>query len=228
MILPLILSLTALAAALYFQTNAAADPRHSTHGSVSKTLSTALLAAALLAAAPAHPGIWIIILGLALGSVGDFALSRPGTPAFLVGTVAFALGHAAYAYGFWSRSADFGPPAFGTGQITALIALSLFLLSTEFWLAPRTGPLRWPLRGYVLCIGIMATAAILLAPAHGQLVLMLGAGLFVFSDILLAVGLFLVSSAQTRARLSLVLWPAYWLGQALIAFGAVMYWHPKA
>lgn len=227
MILPLILGLTALAAALYYQTFAAADPGHSLEGSVSKTLSTTLLAAALWAAAPSAPGVSIIILGLALGSVGDLALSRPGTRAFLIGMAAFALGHAAYAYGFWSRSADFGPPAFSATQMTALIALGLLLLSTEAWLAPRTGSLRWPVRGYVLCIGIMAAAAILLGPAHGRLVLMLGAALFILSDILLAIRLFLVTNPQTKARLSLTLWPAYWLGQALIAFGAVMFWHPK-
>ena len=50
---------------------------------------------------------------------------------------------------------------------------------------------------------------------------MLGAALFVASDLLLALRLFVAQDAQAQRRLSLLLWPAYWGGQALILLGAI-------
>ena len=72
-----------------------------------KTASVALLAlAGWMLGAPA----WIVA-GLALGALGDFALARPGTAAFLAGMAAFALGHLAYAGGFLLRSAEIDNPS---------------------------------------------------------------------------------------------------------------------
>lgn len=166
-------------------------------GSLVKTLPVALLAlAGALGGAPR----WIV-LGLVLGALGDFWLSRPGEAAFLAGMGAFAAGHLAYAAGFGLRR----PP------LWVLMGLAALAASTELWLAPHTGALLWPVRAYVLVICAMAA----LAAAHPSRLLWAGAASFVASDLMLAVALFR-AGPDLALGLSYALWPAYWLGQALI------------
>lgn len=196
-----------------------------------KTASTGLLAVVALT----HPSgtFQLIGMGLALGALGDFALTRRSQTAFLAGMAAFALGHVAYIAAFWLRTQSIAgamPPAALSGRtLVALIALAVLLLSTEVWLAPRTGPLRWPVRGYVVVIGLMGLTVLLLPPHPenaGAGVLQIGAALFILSDLLLALRLFVVPTAKAATTLSLALWPAYWLGQFLIMLGAGLYWLP--
>ena len=170
-----------------------------------KTASTALLALA----APFLGAPWPVTAGLALGAAGDFALSRPGERAFLAGMAAFAAGHLAYAWVFLMS---------GVGDVVLVPALLVVAvaLSTEWWLAPRTGALRWPVRGYVLVIAAMMLAALTL-PDHAVMVIA-GAALFMLSDLLLAVEMF-VRKTPSRA-LSRAVWACYWGGQALICLGA--------
>ncbi|MFM7333882.1 MAG: lysoplasmalogenase family protein, partial [Tabrizicola sp.] len=121
------------------------------------------------------------------------------------------------------RSGELGFDGLSGTELAVLGLLVALLLSTEVWLAPRTGDLRQPVRGYVGLIGLMGAAAILL-PAHpGQGVLRLGAALFILSDLMLALQLFVVKGEGVRRELALALWPAYWAGQALILWGAVAY-----
>lgn len=196
----MILQIAAPLAALAYW-SLCADERHGWGKTALKTASVTLLALlAWRAGAPAG-----ITLGLAAGSAGDFFLSRPGRPAFLAGMASFAAGHLAYAAVFLGPL----PPAI------ALPALAMLALAgaTEIWLIPRCGDLRWPVRGYVLIIAAMAIAAMTLPV--GRWPAMAGAGLFVLSDLLLALHLFVAP----RRWLALTLWPAYWLGQALILAG---------
>lgn len=181
--------------------------------SVTKTASTAGLALAGLAAGA--PG-WVVA-GLALGAAGDFALSRPGTRWFLAGMGAFAAGHLAYVAGF----AGGGTVLPGPGGLAALGAIALLVVSTEVWLAPHTGGLRWPVRGYALVIGAMAVAAVLLPPGAGQALMRAGATLFLASDLVLALRIFRLRDPAAQLLASRVLWPLYWAGQALILWGAL-------
>ena len=183
-------------------------------GSLAKAGSVALLA--VLAG---MAGLWPVALGLTFGAIGDFALSRRGQAAFLAGMAAFALGHLAYAAAFWRRAMPVEALAYW--PFALLLAL---LSSTEFWLASHTGDLRWPVRGYVMVICIMAALAMTLAPAAGRGVIRFGVGLFLASDLLLALRMFVVTDPPQRRALSLVLWPAYWLGQVLILLGSLTYW----
>lgn len=216
-----LLALAALAALAYQLAFAGrTEGSHSWRGTAVKTLSTALLALAGIAGQA--PGL--IVAGLALGSAGDLALSRPGTRAFLAGMAAFALGHLAYVVAFVSRSLELGGLAFGPGRVALLGLLAVLLLSTEFWLAPRTGALRWPVRGYGLIIGAMAAAVILLPENPGDRVLQAGAALFLLSDTLLAIRLFVARGEPAKQALGYAVWPAYWAGQALILWGSGPYW----
>lgn len=194
-------------------------------GALVKTASTGLLA--LAGALVLGPGY--AALGLALGAAGDFFLARRSEKAFLAGMAAFAMGHLVYAGGLAARGAEIAPLQLSTTQIVAGLVLIGFSLSTELWLAPRTGALRWPVRGYVLVIGLMGLATIAL-PAHpdnlSAAVIRLGAGLFILSDVLLALRLFVAQAEAAQRALSLALWPAYWGGQALILIGAGLYAQP--
>lgn len=197
-------------------------------GAAVKAISTALLAAILWTAVVLGQGLWTIALGLTLGALGDWFLARRGEAAFLAGMAAFAAGHLAYALGLWQRSAEIGFDGINAIEAAALVALLILLASTEVWLAPQTGALRWPVRGYVGMIGAMGAVLILL-PVHegGMGTLRFGGALFILSDLLLALRLFVVKDKARQDVLSLTLWPAYWLGQALIAFGAMGFWSPK-
>lgn len=158
------------------------------------------------------PG-WVIG-GLALGAVGDFCLSRSGLSAFLAGMAAFGLGHLVYAAGFYRPDGLSG--ALWLGAPIALLALS-----TELWLAPHTGSLRWPVRAYVVIITAMALAALTLGATGG--IVIVGALLFLVSDLLLALDLFVLADGASRLRpvLQVTLWVAYWGGQALILLGSL-------
>ena len=192
-------------------------------GAALKTGSVAGLALGGLAAgAP----VWIVA-GLALGSVGDFALTRSSQRAFLAGMAAFALGHLAYASGFWLRGQELvalGQAGPGLWGWLALVPLALLLGSTEVWLAPHTGALRGPVRAYVGVIGVMAATAVLLVAQDGDRTLQAGSGLFVLSDLVLAIRLFRAPGPDRARLLSLAVWPLYWLGQALILYGSLFYW----
>lgn len=184
-------------------------------GAIVKTCST--LALALI-------GFWaevplLIPLGLALGSVGDFALTRSGEKPFLIGMLAFALGHLAYAVSYLM---DFGPAAapgwLGQLAITAVVG---FVLSTEIWLIPHTGALRWPVRIYCVIIGAMAIASTLLPAFGAERVLQLGVALFIASDFLLALRMFRMTAPRAQRIAGHALWPLYWGGQALILWASL-------
>ena len=217
------IAIVSLAAALAYWGRFAASEIKGIVGVVVKTASTGLLAV-LLVTVPGGSWFWLIPLGLALGALGDLCLALRSERAFLAGVAAFGLGHLAYAGGFLLRSGEIGFDGVGVGEAGILAALLGLLASTEVWLAPRTGPLQGPVRGYVALIGLMGLAALLLPKAEGQGILRLGAVLFVASDLMLALQLFVVRDAGVRRGLSLALWPAYWAAQALIAWGAVVFW----
>ncbi len=185
-------------------------------GALVKTLSVALLAAeAVVLGAPA----WIVA-GLALGAVGDFALTRAGERAFLAGMAAFGLGHLAYAVGF----AQGGVP----GWIGALPLPVMFGL-VAWWLARDAGRLRGPVGAYGVVIGAMAAVVVAMPHHTGWKMVALGVALFVASDLLLAVRLFRPGTARRAWAFGLALWPLYWLGQALILIGSLIYWDfPKS
>lgn len=176
--------------------------------SPAKTVIKALSVAPLALAAPLLDAPWPVALGLALGSAGDIFLSLKGERSFLAGMAAFAAGHLAYAAAFAQAGAAMPGPA-------VLLPLLLLGLSTEIWLAPHAGSLRWPVRGYVIVILVMAAAGLGL-PAGA---VTLGVALFVLSDLILAIDLFRYGPDRPHLWRARLLWAAYWSGQCLILTG---------
>lgn len=195
-------------AALVFAVRHAGDDSGSPRAAADKTASTALLA--LAGAMLGAPG-WVVA-GLALGSLGDLALARPGTAAFLAGMAAFALGHLAYAVEFWGHAGAGGPLAWAMVAGTAAMVLWCAL-----WLAPRAGALAWPVRAYGLVIGAMVALAALMPPGLA----LVGAMAFMASDLILALRMFVLTDPAQRLLAARVLWPLYWGSQALILAGTL-------
>lgn len=177
-----------------------------------KTVPVALFAlAAWLAAAPL-----LLVLGLGLSALGDLALSRRGEAAFLAGLGAFALAHVAYVALFLGLS---GQPLWAGALAAPLLALGLVALtaSTELWLTPHVGHLKGPVRLYVLVITAMGLAALSLPPGA----VLLGAALFVGSDVILGYRLFrMAEDHPLLGPVGWAIWSLYIAGQALILSAA--------
>lgn len=198
----------ALALALWHGVAFAAAPP-SWRKSTTKTGSVLLLAAGLAMAAPEGPAA-LILCGLLFGAAGDFALSRPGQAAFLAGMTAFALGHLAYAAAFFMLGA-------GAPDRAAAVAATALALGALLFIAPRAGPLAGPVRAYIAVIWLMGLAAF----RGPDPWLVTGAALFMASDLLLAIGLFVLSEGRARRLCALAVWALYWPAQALIARAAL-------
>lgn len=177
-----------------------------------KTLPLLLftLAAGMMDAAPFLMG------ALFLSALGDLALSRRGNKAFLFGLASFALAHLVYTLHFLSLSGREIWEAFALAPLIAVLVLGLSL-SAELWLSPHTGPLRWPVRFYIVLITAMGLSALTLPLGA----VALGAALFILSDLLLSLQLFRMGEDNPLVGpTGWAIWAFYVLGQALILTGA--------
>tara|TARA_X000001316_G_scaffold12178_1_gene6066 strand:- start:5010 stop:5663 length:654 start_codon:yes stop_codon:yes gene_type:complete len=187
---------------------------HSLLKLIVKTGSTALLALwAYLLGGPV-----LLVAGLALSALGDFFLEADENDKFLLpGMAAFFAAHVAYIALFWAL-----PQADRTLLILAaqigLIACGVVFIR---WLAPWvTKDMRFPVIGYGAIILMMGAAALRLDPTY--LPVLLGALMFIASDVILSFQLFVrPADAPKRALPSIALWFLYYGGQALIAWGVL-------
>ena len=178
-----------------------------------KALPMALMAWAVQRAG----GPALLSAALALSALGDAALALRSRAAFLYGLSAFALAHLLYLLLMGGLA---GAPlweVFSSAPIAALAVLGL-MGATEIWLAPHAGALRWPVRVYVLLIGAMILAALLLWPRSP--VPAIGAWLFAASDTILALERFRLPARSPLRRISApAIWGLYAIAQALLAAG---------
>ncbi len=148
------------------------------------------------------------VAGLAACVLGDFLLSRPGQGVLMAGIGAFAAGHLLYI------AAMVGQEPLGPAYLLPL-ALLVLAVSTEFWLAPHTGALRWPVRGYVAVIVAMGIVAAL----TGQEWLIAGALTFVASDLILSLQIFDRLTGWPARAAPFAIWGLYVAAQLLLALG---------
>ncbi len=142
--------------------------------------------------------LWIGLV-LAFGALGDVLLDILG---LTVGAIAFLAGHV-LAAGFYWRSRR-RPP-----YLAALVAGAISLAS---WLLTRDLGVAF----YGLGLGTMAGTA--LTSRFPLATLGLGATLFVISDLLIFARLGPLAASPLPG---LLIWPTYFAGQALIAWGVV-------
>ncbi|MDJ0821039.1 MAG: lysoplasmalogenase [Paracoccaceae bacterium] len=157
---------------------------------------------------------WGLALALGLSAVGDFALTRPGERAFLIGMAAFGLAHLAYIFVFVGLGA-------GLAYLQLWeMALGLALIGAALWLgrtyARQAGALRWPLYGYVTVIALMGITALMLPGQELHHLVLFGSLLFICSDALLGKEVFLRQIWRGQAPL---LWALYYFAQVCLFAG---------
>ncbi len=181
--------------------------------SIWKTLPVALLALAVWQ----NAGPNLLGLALALSAVGDLALSRRGTHAFLAGMAAFALAHLVYIVLFFRLMQPGAHPPDVLHALLSGLMLGL-ALSCKRWLVPYVGALKLPVIAYIVILTSMGMLALWL-PAQFWPV-QLGAALFILSDFMLAMATFrLADRAPMHGFISVAVWASYFLAQCFLAWG---------
>jgi uncharacterized membrane protein YhhN len=151
----------------------------------------------------------LILLGLVLCLLGDALLIPHDRPTvFRAGVFAFLLGHVAYSAAFLTRPLD------PFGLAAGAVLLAVVVGATLLWLRgalPRD--MVWPVRVYMVVIGVMATLACGVTAAGGPWAVTVGALAFTASDISVARDRFVKHEFLNRA------WglPLYYAAQLLLA-----------
>jgi len=201
------------AAGLLYGAMADAQPR--LVRSIVKTLAVGLLA--VLAAMQGGP--WLLVLALALSAAGDFYLSHNGDRSFVAGLTRFLCAHLAFTALFLTIGDGYG--AYAETPLRAIAAAIVVAcgLGMLVALTRRVGPsLKLPITAYVLAILAMVTSALTL-----DLPLVIaGALLFMMSDTLLSIEMFLLPAiSQHRKWMPYAIWGLYYVGQLFITLGLV-------
>ena len=153
-------------------------------------------------------GQWVLA-GLVLCLLGDVLLIPLEKPAvFRAGVFAFLLGHVAYSAAFVTRPLDL------FGLAAGAILLAVVVGGTLRWLAGTLPPdMVWPVRVYMVVIGVMSTLACGVTAAGGPWAVAVGAIAFTASDLSVARDRFVRHEFLNRA------WglPLYYAAQLLIA-----------
>jgi uncharacterized membrane protein YhhN len=151
----------------------------------------------------------LILLGLVLCLLGDVLLIPHDRPAiFRAGVFAFLLGHVAYSAAFLTRPLDAFGLAAGAVLLVVVVGGTLLWLGSKL---PRD--MVWPVRVYMVVIGVMATLACGVTAAGGPWAVAVGALAFTASDISVARDRFVQHEFLNRA------WglPLYYAAQLLLA-----------
>jgi uncharacterized membrane protein YhhN len=153
-------------------------------------------------------GQWIL-LGLVLCLLGDVLLIPHDRPAvFRAGVFAFLGGHVAYSAAFLTQPLD------GFGLAGGAILLAVVVGGVLRWLASSLpADMAWPVRIYMIVIGVMSALACGVTAAGGPWAVAVGALAFTASDVSVARDRFVQHEFLNRA------WglPLYYGAQLLLA-----------
>jgi len=151
----------------------------------------------------------LVLLGLVLCLVGDLLLIPLERPAvFRAGVFAFLAGHVAYSAAFLTRPLDPLGLAAGTVLLAAVVGAVLR------WIGPTLpAAMAWPVRVYMVVIGLMSALACGVTAAGGPWAIAVGALAFTASDVSVARDRFVRPEFVNRA------WglPLYYAAQLAIA-----------
>jgi len=179
---------------------------------VAKPLTMALLVG--VAATAGDPGsdvrVWLVV-GAALGLVGDIALMGKSEVAFMIGLGAFSLGHLAYAIS--ALYVGFEPE-------WALVGAAYIVALLSFRFATRTVPGARRLGGSVLAGAVVFYACVISAmvvTAWGSAVALAGVGAMAFAASDWVLGHERFVGPIPGGRLSVMV--PYHIGQALLIVG---------
>ena len=150
-----------------------------------------------------------VLLGLVLCLVGDVLLIPLERPAvFRAGVFAFLAGHVAYSAAFLTRPLD--PLGLAAGTVLLAVVVGAVLR----WIGPTLpAGMVWPVRIYMIVIGLMSALACGVTAAGGPWAVAVGALAFTASDVSVARDRFVRHEFVNRA------WglPLYYAAQLAIA-----------
>lgn len=149
----------------------------------------------------------LIFLGLLFSSVGDVFLALSGRGFFIYGLTAFALAHIMYI------SAFIRCPIVRQSRILVILLFILYGISILHILLPSLGKMTLPVIGYVLIISLMGISAALGKKNHYLVII--GAILFIISDSVIAINMFLSKVWNSSFWIMITYYPA----QLLITLG---------
>jgi uncharacterized membrane protein YhhN len=151
----------------------------------------------------------LVLLGLVLCLVGDVLLIPLERPAvFRSGVFAFLAGHVAYSAAFLTRPLD--PLGLAAGTVLLAVVVGAVLR----WIGPTLpAGMVWPVRVYMIVIGLMSALACGVTAAGGPWAVAVGALAFTASDVSVARDRFVRHEFVNRA------WglPLYYAAQLAIA-----------
>ena len=150
---------------------------------------------------------WLITAVLALGALGDVLLETSG---LTIGALAFLAGHIVAVGLYLTRRRVAGTADW------VVAALILIATPVAVWLLPSDRGAAPGIALYATGLGAMAASAWLSRFTRGHVAL--GALLFVVSDLLIFAR---IGPLSTSPVPNLLIWPTYFGGQALIAWGVV-------
>lgn len=151
----------------------------------------------------------VVLAAMVFCWIGDLLLvSTNKQSLFLAGLASFLLGHLVYIGAFAVRGISI--PVL----VLAAVVLSVVAWRVLAWLSPFLDQrMRKPVWLYIITITAMMAMAVSTFSAHGGLILLVGAGLFVVSDLTVARNRFVAPGSVNRA------WglPMYFSAQLLLA-----------
>lgn len=151
----------------------------------------------------------LVLLGLVLCLLGDVLLIPLERPAvFRAGVFAFLAGHVAYSAAFLTRPLD--PLGLAAGTVLLAVVVGAVLR----WIGPTLpAGMVWPVRIYMIVIGLMSALACGVTAAGGPWAVAVGALAFTASDVSVARDRFVRHEFVNRA------WglPLYYAAQLAIA-----------
>lgn len=163
-------------------------------------------------------GSRILGAGLLFGALGD-ALLAWNEQSFLAGAIAFLIGHLFYITLFL-RAGDGARAALRNPWRLALSIATVLAAALASRLTPHDSPLFAPLTLYSAVLTLMVLTSYTLPSTHWPA--MLGAALFLISDIFVAWNSFHPATDPTLAFWrSFAGWMIYWAGQTGICVGAL-------
>lgn len=151
----------------------------------------------------------LLFLGFFFSGFGDIFLEFPSKNFFLLGMGFFTIAHLFYICVFLGR------PKLNAGRSMALGLILVYSLSFGFFLFPKLGDMMMPICLYLGVISAMGVSSCL--GKHNHPLVILGAGLFIISDSIIAYTLF-ISPVYLS---SIWVMTTYYLAQLLLALGCI-------
>lgn len=184
--------------------------------SVVKTMSVAALAgASVVMLSP-----WWLTAAPCACALGDYLLALDRDKAFLGGVGAFALGHVFYIAGILAHPVSDPSRLLMAPQIWVVAGLAGLAVAMAIILFHRAGALRFAVLGYVPVIVGLGIVALTLPVGESFGFAVAGALLFVMSDFVLALDMFVLDrNGVVRKMTPFVIWSTYWAGQLLLLVG---------